>query len=172
MPDLRFGASDAIRALLALAARVRPEEVGDHDTTESLTNGVSSRRNQLLMDLSAELGLSSIDGAAEADVTALCATVDRLAHNYQPFGPVLTDAIRERIRRLFGSAGVRTSHIAERVAGVWQLGGGWAAHATIALLLGTREGASTREGDLATLGAEAPADASGVDALIDAAVRE
>jgi fatty acid synthase len=172
VPDLRFGASDAIRALLALAARVRPEEVGDHDTTESLTNGVSSRRNQLLMDLSAELGLSSIDGAAEADVTTLCATVDRLAHNYQPFGPVLTDAIRERIRRLFGSAGVRTSHIAERVAGVWQLGGGWAAHATIALLLGTREGASTREGDLATLGAEAPADASGVDALIDAAVRE
>lgn len=170
--DLRFGASDAIRVLLALSARVRPEEVGDHDTTESLTNGVSSRRNQLLMDLSAELGLSSIDGAAESDVATLCQTVDRLAHNYQPFGPVLTDAIRERTRKLFGAAGVKASHVADRVAGTWQLGPGWSAHVTAGLLLGTREGSSTREGDLATLGAEAPTNAAGVDALIDAAIQE
>ena len=168
--DLPFHASDAIHVLLAHAARVRPDQVLDRDTTESLTNGVSSRRNQLLMDLSAELNLASIDGAAEADVATLSQTVDRLAHNYQPFGPVLGEAIRERTRKLFGALGVKASHITERVTGTWQLGAGWAAHVTGEILLGTREGSSTREGDLATLGSEAPSSAAGVDALIDAAV--
>ena len=168
--DLPFQASDAIHTLMALAAKVRPEEIGDRDTTESLTNGVSSRRNQLLMDLSAELGLSSIDGAAEADVPTLSGTVNRLAHNYQAFGPVLAEAIKDRTRKLFGAAGVKASRIADRVGGTWQLGGGWVSHVTAEILLGTREGASTREGELATLGSEAPASAGAVDALIDAAV--
>ena len=168
--DLPFGASDAILTLMALAARVRPEEIVERDTTESLTNGVSSRRNQLLMDLSAELGLSSIDGAAEADVPTLSATVNRLAHNYQAFGPVLAEAVKDRTRKLFGAAGVKASRIGERVGGTWQLGGGWVSHVTAQILLGTREGTSTRDGELATLGAEAPASALAVDALIDAAV--
>ena len=171
VPDLPFRASDAIRVLMALSAKVRPEEVGDHDTTESLTNGVSSRRNQLLMDLAAELGLSSIDGAAEADVATLGGTVDRLAHNYQPFGPVLTDSVRDRMRRVLGSAGAKASRVPARVTGTWRLGAGWAAHASAEILLGTREGASTREGDLATLGADVPTTAAQVDALVDAAVR-
>ncbi|MDN6565915.1 MAG: DUF1729 domain-containing protein, partial [Actinomyces sp.] len=169
--DLPFRASDAIHVLLAHSARVRPDQVLDRDTTESLTNGVSSRRNQLLMDLSAELNLASIDGAAEADIATLSQTVDRLAHNYQPFGPVLGEAIRERTRKLFGSVGVKASHIGERVTGTWHLGPGWAAHVTGAILLGTREGTSTREGDLAPLGWEAPASAAAVDTLIDAAVQ-
>ncbi len=169
--DLPFTASDAIRVLLAHSARVRPDQVGDHDTTESLTNGVSSRRNQLLMDLSTELGMSSIDGAAEADVVTLSATVDRLAHNYRPFGPILTEIVRERVRKLFGAAGAKTSRIQDRVSSVWGLGDGWVAHVTSEVLLGTREGSSTRDGDLATLGSEAPTSTSGVDTLIDAAVQ-
>ncbi len=40
----------------------------DSDTIEELTNGVSSRRTQLLMDMSAEIGVPAIDGAADADV--------------------------------------------------------------------------------------------------------
>ena len=75
------------------------------DTTEPLTNGVSSRRNQLLMDMSSELGLNSIDGAGEADVATLSATVDKAAKGYKPFGPVLAEAVKERTRKLFGAAG-------------------------------------------------------------------
>ena len=171
VPDEPFTASSAIRALLALSAKIRLDEVGDSDTTESLTNGVSSRRNQLLMDMSAELGLNSIDGAGEADVRTLCATVDKAAKGYKPFGAVLSEAVKERTRKLFGAAGAKASRIGERVTGTWQLGGGWASHVTIEIVLGTREGASTRDGDLATLPVDAPSNAAGVDALIDAAVQ-
>src|SRR5699024_1711547 len=103
--DLPYKASDAIKTLLAFANKVRPEQIGAADTTGTLTNGVSSRLNQLLMDFSAELGLASVEGAAEADVTTLSNTVDRAAHNYKPFGPVLGEAIKDRIRKLFGAAG-------------------------------------------------------------------
>ena len=168
--DLPFTASSAIRALLALSAKIRIDEVGATDTTESLTNGVSSRRNQLLMDMSSELGLNSIDGAGEADVATLSATVDKAAKGYKPFGPVLAEAVKERTRKLFGAAGVKANRIAERVTGTWQLGAGWAQHVTAEIVLGTREGASTRDGDLATLPLDAPTNAAGVDALIDAAV--
>ncbi|AZN30182.1 DUF1729 domain-containing protein [Flaviflexus salsibiostraticola] len=169
--DLPYRASDAIKTLLAFANKVRPEQIGAADTTGTLTNGVSSRLNQLLMDFSAELGLASVEGAAEADVTTLSATVDRAAHNYKPFGPVLGEAIKDRIRKLFGAAGQKQSYIAERVTGVWQLGEGWAAHTTAAILLGTRAGASARGGDLATLATEAGSTAD-VNAIIDAAVAE
>ena len=170
--DLPFGATDALTVLLAHSARILPDQIGATDTTETLTNGVSSRRNQLLMDMGTELQLASIDGAADADMTALAATVAKGAPGYKAFGPVLTDAIRTGLGRILGPSGVRAGRIAERVGSVWGLGGGWVSHVTAALLLGTREGASVRGGDLASLGSSAPLGSAGdVDALIDRAVQ-
>ncbi|MGO1465040.1 MAG: acyltransferase domain-containing protein, partial [Candidatus Corynebacterium faecigallinarum] len=139
--DLPYKASDAIKTLLAYANKLRPEQIGGADTTGTLTNGVSSRLNQLLMDISAELGLSSVEGAAEADVTTLSATVDAAAHNYAAFGPVLGEAVKDRLRKLFGAAGAKASAIADRVTGTWELGPGWVDHATAQILLGSRDGA-------------------------------
>nr|WP_084500987.1 type I polyketide synthase [Actinomyces slackii] len=170
--DIAFGATDALTVLLAHASRIRPEQIGATDTTETLTNGVSSRRNQLLMDLGTELELASIDGAADADMTALSATVAKGAPGYKAFGPVLTEAIRAGLGRILGPSGVRASRIAERVTGTWALGPGWVSHVTAALFLGTREGASMRGEDLASLGSSAPLTSAGaVDALIDSAVQ-
>ncbi|WP_230198278.1 beta-ketoacyl synthase N-terminal-like domain-containing protein [Flaviflexus massiliensis] len=169
--DLPYRASDAIKTLLAFANKLRPEQIGAADTTGTLTNGVSSRLNQLLMDFSSELGLASVEGAAEADVATLSNTVDRAAHNYKPFGPVLSEAIKDRVRKLFGAAGQKQSYIAERVGNVWQLGEGWVAHTTSAILLGTRPGSSTRGGDLATMATEASS-VNDINAIIDAAVTE
>lgn len=170
--DLPFGATDALTVLLAHASRIRPEQVGATDTTETLTNGVSSRRNQLLMDLGTELQLASIDGAADADMTALAATVAKGAPGYKAFGPVLSEAVRTGLARILGPSGVRASRIAERVTGTWGLGEGWVSHVTAAIMLGTREGASMRGEDLASLGSSAPlTSAAAVDALIDAAVK-
>ncbi|WP_018025116.1 type I polyketide synthase [Corynebacterium ulceribovis] len=169
--DLPFRASDAIRVLLAYANKVRPDQIGGADTTGTLTNGVSSRLNQLLMDFSAELGLASVEGAAEADVDTLSVTVDKAAHNYKAFGPVLGEAVKDRVRKLFGAAGEKQSAIADRVTGTWQLGDGWVDHVTGQILLGTREGASTRGGDLATMATEASSKAD-VAALIDEAVQQ
>ena len=168
--DLPFRAADAIGVLMAYSAKVRLDQIGASDTTDTLTNGVSSRRNQLLMDISSELGVASVDGAAEATLTQLAQIVNKAAPNYKPFGPVLSDAIRDRLRALFGAAGVKPAHIRERVTGVWGLGDGWVAATTAALLLDTREGASSRGGDLAKLPTGAAANAASADKLIDDAV--
>ena len=121
--------------LLAYSAKVRPDQIGESDTTDTLTNGVSSRRNQLLMDISSELGVASVDGAAEATVKALSALVNKVAPNYKAFGPVLSDIVRDRVRGLFGAAGVKLGQITKRVTDTWQLGEGWASHVVAALVL-------------------------------------
>ncbi|MDO5688356.1 MAG: DUF1729 domain-containing protein [Pseudoscardovia radai] len=170
--DLPFTAADGIKILLAYESKVRPDQIGDQDTTDTLTNGVSSRRNQLLMDITGELGVPSVEGAAEATVGKLTGIVTSVAPRYRAFGQVLSEAVRERLHALFGSAGVKPTHIAQRLNDFWGLGEGWTAFVTAAILLGTREGASSRGGDLATLPANPVANAAEADALIDAAVQQ
>lgn len=167
--DIAFTAADATTTLIALWTKLRPDQIGPADTIEALCDGVSSRRNQLLVDLGSELSLGAIDGAADADMTALGATVTSLARTYRPLGPVLTDSIGDHVRKLFGPSGKRPGAIGDRVRTVWQLGDGWAQHVTAQLALGTRDGASVRGGDLATFGTSL-ADGAAVDAAIDDAV--
>ncbi|WP_040819999.1 type I polyketide synthase [Nocardia jiangxiensis] len=169
--DISFTAADATRVLIALWTKLRMDQIGPVDTIEGLCDGVSSRRNQLLVDLGSELSLGAIDGAADADMGALSATVDRLARTYKPFGSVLSDAIGDHLRKVFGPSGKRPAAIAERVKKVWELGDGWAHHVTAEVSLGTREGASIRGGDLGGLVAGALGDGAAVDAAIDAAVQ-
>ncbi|MDO7868025.1 type I polyketide synthase [Nocardioides jiangxiensis] len=166
--DLPFSGADATRLLLTWWTKVRPDQLGAADSIESLTDGASSRRNQLLVDLGAELGLGAIDGAAEADLASLTAQVNGLARGYKPLGPVLSAAVSDHLRKVLGPVGARPAAIADRVTGVWQLGPGWAHHVTAEVAAGTREGASVRGGDLATL--PLPKAAADLDALIDAAV--
>ena len=168
--DLPFKASDAIGVLMAYSAKVRIDQIGSNDTTDTLTNGVSSRRNQLLMDISSELGVASVDGAAEATLDKLAQIVNKAAPNYKPFGAVLSEALRDRLRSLFGAAGVKQQYIRDRVTNVWQLGEGWVASVLATLLLDTREGASSRGGDLAKLPTAAVQNKPEADKLIDAAV--
>ena len=112
--DLPFKASDAIGVLMAYSAKVRIDQIGSNDTTDTLTNGVSSRRNQLLMDISSELGVASVDGAAEATLDKLAQIVNKAAPNYKPFGAVLSEALRDRLRSLFGAAGVKQQYIRDQ----------------------------------------------------------
>ncbi|MFC0266248.1 type I polyketide synthase [Alloscardovia macacae] len=170
--DIHFTAADAIATLLAFSAKIRPDQIGDADTTDTLTNGVSSKRNQLLMDISTELGVASVEGAAEASVSALYGIVQSVAPRYSAFGPVLSDAIRERLHALFGAAGVKATRIAQRVSTAWGLGEGWVAAVTAEILLATREGSSTRGGELTSLPTDAVANAAGADQLIDQAVQQ
>ncbi|MGZ8180059.1 fatty acid synthase subunit beta domain-containing protein [Williamsia sp. SKLECPSW1] len=168
--DITFVPADAVRAVIALWTKMRPDQIGAADTIEALCDGVSSRRNQLLLDVGAELGLGAIDGAAEADMASLASTVDSLARGYKPFGSVLTDAVGDALRKVLGPINKRPAHIEDRVTSVWQLGPGWARHATVALALGTREGASVRGGDLGGLVDGPLGSVDALDAAIDAAV--
>ena len=168
--DVSFDAADATLALIALSAKMRMDQIEPLDSIESITDGASSRRNQLLVDLGSELNLGAIDGAAEADLAALKAQVSKLARTYKPFGPVLGDAINDQLRTVLGPSGKRPAAVAERVKKAWELGDGWARHVTVEVALGTREGSSVRGGSLASLHDGAPADAATVDKVIDAAV--
>jgi len=114
--------------------------------------------------------VASVDGAAEATLDKLAQIVNKAAPNYKPFGAVLSEALRDRLRSLFGAAGVKQQHIRDRVTNVWQLGEGWVASVLAALLLDTREGASSRGGDLAKLPTAAVQNKPEADKLIDAAV--
>ncbi|MFY9492766.1 MAG: acyltransferase domain-containing protein, partial [Mycobacterium sp.] len=168
--DIGFDASDATVALIALSAKMRIDQIEPLDSIESITDGASSRRNQLLVDLGSELNLGAIDGAAEADLAALRGQVAKLARTYKPFGPVLTDAVNDQLRTVLGPSGKRPGAVAERVAKTWELGQGWAKHVTVELALGTREGESVRGGPLGGLHDGALSDAGSVDKAIDAAV--
>ena len=143
-----FDAADATMALIALSAKMRIDQIEPLDSIESITDGASSRRNQLLVDLGSELNLGAIDGAAEADLAGLKGQVTKLARTYKPFGPVLSDAINDQLRTVLGPSGKRPAYIAERVKKTWELGEGWVKHATVEVALGTREGSSVRGGDL------------------------
>ncbi|UKO94069.1 DUF1729 domain-containing protein [Gordonia amicalis] len=168
--DIAFTPSDAVKSVIALWTKMRVDQIGAADTIEALCDGVSSRRNQLLLDIGGELGLGAIDGAAEADMVALASTVETLARGYRPLGPVLTDAVSDQIRKVLGPVGKRQNYITDRVANVWQLGPGWGLHATVALALGTRDGASVRGEALGNLLDGPVANADALDALIDKAV--
>ncbi|GAB3135764.1 type I polyketide synthase [Tsukamurella serpentis] len=170
--DLTFDASDATRVMIAIWTKMRPDQLEKTDTIETLCDGVSSRRNQLLLDLGSELNLGAIDGAAEADLPTLAATVTKLARTYKPLGPVLSETVGNQIRKLLGSTGKRPNYITEYVTGTWELGPGWAQHTVLALAAGTREGASVRGGDLATLLDGPVSNTAALDALIDRAVAE
>ncbi|QPK79392.1 DUF1729 domain-containing protein [Corynebacterium lizhenjunii] len=169
-PELAFGAADAIDVLFAFQNKIRREQILASDTIEELTNGISSRRNQLLMDMSAELGVPAIDGAADADVTSLREKVTTAAPGYSAFGSVLGDAVAARLRSLFGAAGLKPAAVADRVTGTWSLPASWVAHVEAELLLGTRDEDSVRGGTLATL-PTAVSSAAQAHELIDAAVQ-
>lgn len=169
--DVPFTPAAATKMLIALWTKVRPDQMAPTDTIETLVEGVSSRRNQLLLDLGVEFGLGAIDGAANAELVDLSATVTKLAGNYTAFGPVLADAASDALRRITGPAGKRPGYVAERVTGTWQLGPGWADHVVAAVVMGSREGASLRGGELASLPLPVKT-AADLDALIDAAVQQ
>lgn len=54
--------------------------------------------------------------------------VNKVAPNYKAFGPVLSDIVRDRVRGMFGAAGVKLGQITKRVTDTWQLGEGWTSH--------------------------------------------
>ena len=168
--DIGFDAADATLALIALSAKMRIDQIEQLDSIESITDGASSRRNQLLVDLGSELNLGAIDGAAEADLAGLRSQVTKLARTYKPYGPVLSDAINDQLRTVLGPSGKRPAAITERVTKTWELGEGWAKHVIVEVALGTREGTSVRGGAMGHLHEGALADAASVDKAIDAAV--
>ena len=170
VPDQPLNTQQAVEMLIALWRKVRPDQIAATDTIEGLVEGVSSRRNQLLLDLGVEFGIAAIDGAADMPVSELAQTVAQRAPGYHAFGPVLTEQVAQAVRRVTGPAGKKPGYIAERVNNEWGLGPGWVDHTLAELVVGSREGASLRGGELATLPVTAATTVKGLDELIDASL--
>jgi fatty acid synthase len=168
--DQPYTAGDAARLLVAWWTKVRPDQLTDNDSVERLVDGVSSRRNQILMDLGAEFDLGAIDGAAEATLGALATEISGRAARYKPFGRVLEAAVDDQLKDVCGPAGGRRSGIGQRLERHWGLGGGWVAHVSALMAVGTLPGSSVRGGDLSFLEPTRPTTATELDQLIDNAV--
>ena len=169
--DLPLSVHQALEMLIGLWTKVRPDQMAATDSIETLVEGVSSRRNQLLVDLGVEFGVSAIENATDAPIPQLAESVAQRAPGYATFGEVLAEHVAQALTRLTGPAGKKPSYVAERVSSTWGLGPGWADRAITQLVLGTREGSSLRGGELASLPMTGVASAAELDALIDAAVR-
>ncbi|MBE7339729.1 type I polyketide synthase [Corynebacterium aurimucosum] len=168
--DRPLSVHQALEMLIALWTKVRPDQMAATDSIETLVEGVSSRRNQLLVDLGVEFGISAIENAADAPISQLAESVAQRAPGYATFGEVLADHVAQALTRLTGPAGKKPSYVAERVSSTWGLGPGWADRAIAQLVLGTREGSSLRGGNLASLPMTGVTSAAELDALIDASV--
>ena len=168
--DISVSPAEALEVLICQWTKVRPDQLGAADSIETLVDGVSSRRNQLLLDLGVEFDLGSIEGAADAELADLKDKIDSLASGYSAFGPILSEAIADGIRRITGPAGAGANYIDDYVLGEWQLGKGWATAVSAEVMLGTREGASLRGGNLAHLAPAAPTSTAELNQLIDEAI--
>lgn len=168
--DRPLSVHQALEMLIALWTKVRPDQMAATDSIETLVEGVSSRRNQLLVDLGVEFGISAIENAADAPIPQLAESVAQRAPGYATFGEVLAEHVAQALTRLTGPAGKKPSYVAERVSNTWGLGSGWADRAIAQLVLGTREGSSLRGGELASLPMTGVASVAELDALIDASV--
>ncbi len=162
-----IGHADALRALLALQARVRPEQLTDAESMEDVFEGVSSRRNQALADMAAEFGVGALDGAADKPMAALAGDLARKAAHYKAPGKYLKAAIDDTVARLFGKAGLQRRDAVAWLDSQWGLDEPSADHVLLHLALLARPGDSVRGG---VFGDAQPAGAkTAAQALLDKA---
>ncbi|MFZ4735428.1 MAG: fatty acid synthase subunit beta domain-containing protein [Bradymonadia bacterium] len=169
--DRAFGPADAARVVLAWQARVRPEQLraeADRDETiDELFGGVSSRRNQVLLDLGAELGTGAVDGAHERPLSTLLPELAKRATVFSGPGRYLRVHTDEAFKRVFGRAGLSRGDLQTRLEGTYGLGPGLRDHFSVSLALESRDGASTRGGALGGLAGKVATRAAEVEALLD-----
>jgi fatty acid synthase len=167
--DRPLDAGTALRLVLAVQARLRPEQLDDAETLDDLFQGASSRRNQVLLDLGRELGLSSAEGVPRQPIGELVRTLREQGAHYRFPGVYLRDTVAAGLTRALGRAGFTRIEAGTRLAGAWGLGPGLVDHVLALLALETRPGPSSRGGPLGRLaeaGAVSPAEGA---ALVDRA---
>ena len=82
--------------MLALQARVRLDQLDPSETLDELFQGVSSRRNQVLIDLGREFGLSGAEGVQRHSIGELVKTLREQGAAYRFPGAVPARGARRR----------------------------------------------------------------------------
>ena len=140
--------------VLALQARVRLDQLDPSETLDELFQGVSSRRNQVLIDLGREFGLSGAEGVQRHSIGELAKTLREQGAAYRFPGAYLREALAAGLTRAgVARADARLARPARP---------GLTEHVLARVALDTRPGPSARGGELARLRAG--------DGLLDRAV--
>ncbi len=168
-PDRPVTHLDALRAILALQAKVRPEQLRADETIDDLFEGVSSRRNQALLDLGAEFDAGAIDGAHEKPLQALADELRRRSPGYRAPGRYLRVAVDDALTRTLGRARLRRRDAEAHLRDAFALSEPWIERALLDLALASRAGDSSRGGALGPLADAAPTTAEAARALLDRA---
>jgi len=167
MDDSPVPPGEALKAILAIQARVRMDQISDSETIDELFEGVSSRRNQVLLDIGAEFNLGTIDGAHEQPLSELTAEILKRCTTYKTGGKYLRAVQDEAIKRIFGRSGMGRKDLIAYLDSHFGMGP-QLADATLTLAaLATREGDSSRGGSLGSLGSDAPANKASAGELLD-----
>ncbi|MCO4761193.1 MAG: DUF1729 domain-containing protein [Myxococcales bacterium] len=154
---------DGLKTLLAMQAKVHVAQVQGSETIDDLFGGVSSRRNQALVDIGAEFDAGPIDGAHEIPIAKLADTLAQRAGAWHCPGGYLGKAQDESVRRVFGRAGLARRDVSAILAQRFGLGDGLVAAALNTLCLVDRAGESARGGAFVALDvATSPADVTPV----------
>ena len=167
--DRPLDAGTALRLVLAVQARVRPEQLDDEEPLDELFQGASSRRNQVLLDLAREFGLSGAEGVAQQPVGELVRALRERDSQYRFPGAYLRDTIAAGLTRALGRSGLSRDDAAAHLASAWGLGPGLVDHVLALLALETRPGPSAREGALGRLAGDAATTPAAARELVDRA---
>lgn len=151
VPDAPIPVDEALTTLLALQARVRPEQVRPDESLDELFDGVSSRVNQVLLDISAEFDVGAIDGAQEMPISDLASRVAERC-SYTGGGPFLEAQRSAALKRVFGPAAFGRRDVDQHLEGAFGFGPGLRGASLDRIALDARDGSSSRGGDLGALG--------------------
>ncbi|MBX7057910.1 MAG: DUF1729 domain-containing protein [Leptospirales bacterium] len=138
-----------LKAVLALKAGMRLDEIGDGLNIEELFKGNSSRRNQALADLGSEFNTSALDGAHEKSVGELALALAKLGPYDRP-GPFLRVALDDAIKK-FMPADFGRREILAQLSESRLLGAGHVFQLTARLPLYLRAGESIGKGPLSPI---------------------
>ncbi len=169
-PDRVLTLAEALKALLALQSRMKPEQVRDGETIDELFEGVSSRRNQALLDVGAEFSVGAMDGAHEKQLPALTSDIAARNTSYRAPGRYLRTASDEAFARLLGRTGMSRKDATGYLESSWGLNEATADGVLLTLALETRPGESSRAGKLGSIDDPSAGNRAQGQVLLDTAV--
>lgn len=168
-PDQPLSVAEGVTFVLASQARIRPDQLSMQETLDDLFDGVSSRRNQVLLDLGAEFQMGPIDGAHEKPLRELIAEITRRCPSYKAPGKYMRATQDDSIKRVFGRAGLTRKEVESHFEQQFGLGSGLRESALCLLALESREGASARGGSMGLLPQALPSDRNTAKTFLDEA---
>ena len=165
LPNAPVTHLQGLQFLIAKQANLKPDQIQPIETIEEIFEGVSSKRNQLLLDLGSEFSVGTIDGAHEKSIFDLSETLKDKSPSWS-CGPYIQASIEETCKKVFGRANLSQSDIDGVLSKDFSLPEGLLKQAWMLLCLENREGTSVRGGSLGSL-ASSPADKNAATGFID-----